>query len=118
MQPVCVRHAKNETGCAGPQHPTLTLRPANMCQDDGVLVKERYLGLHMPGEEGVPSDYIARLAELLENNVDMDALVAIAKSAQPPRPPADAVPRPVAAPDDAVSIAVAQDAAFGFYYQE
>ena len=30
-------------------------------QDDSIAVKERYLGLHMPGEEGVPAEYITRL---------------------------------------------------------
>lgn len=82
------------------------------------MVKERYLGLHMPGEEGVPSDYLVRLAELLEKNVDMNALVDIAQSAQIPPAPQGAVPQPVAPPDDVLTIAVAQDAAFGFYYQE
>ena len=82
------------------------------------MVKERYLGLHMPGEEGVPTDYLARLAELLEKSVDMDAVLGVARSAQMPATPADAVPRPVPAPADALTIAVAQDAAFGFYYQE
>ncbi len=82
------------------------------------MLKERYLGLHMPGEEGVPADYIERLAALLEANVDMEALLAIANSAAPPPPPAGAVQRPPPPADDALTIAVAQDAAFGFYYQE
>jgi cobyrinic acid a,c-diamide synthase len=83
------------------------------------MVKERYLGLHMPGEEGVPTDYLERLAELLEKSVDMDAVLEVARSAQiPAAAAADAVPRPVPAPADALTIAVAQDAAFGFYYQE
>ena len=56
--------------------------------------------------------------QLLENNVDMDALLAIANSATPPAPPQDSVARPLGAAAGAITIAVAQDAAFGFYYWE
>ncbi len=88
-------------------------------QDDSIAVKERYLGLHMPGEEGVPHDYIDRLAALLDGAVDMHALLAAAASATPP-PPLErpAVERRLGPADGGLTIAVAQDAAFGFYYRE
>lgn len=84
-----------------------------------MVVKERYLGLHMPGDEGVPHDYINKLATLVEAAVDMDALMATAASATPPEAPGQAaVQRQLAPADGAPIIAVAQDAAFGFYYRE
>ncbi len=93
--------------------------PPITLQDDSIAVKERYLGLHMPGEEGVPVDYIAKLADLLDGAVDMDALLAAAATATPPPPPERAsVELQLAPADGAPTIAVALDAAFGFYYRE
>ena len=44
-------------------------------QDDKVVMKERYLGLHGPGEDGVPLDVIAKLATLIDTHLDLDAIV-------------------------------------------
>lgn len=91
------------------------------------MVSERYLGLHLPGDEGVPRDLSQSLASLCRSHVDLDALLALAGSAEVPPPPP---PHPAATPAAAcalagaaaagppVRIAVARDAAFSFYYQE
>ena len=111
-----------------PRHPAPI---ENLCsphcvrQEEGVEMKERYLGLHLPNEPGgagVPPGITAALAGLCRRHVDLDALLALARSAQVPPPPP---PHPAAVPAGAGSggaappprIAVARDAAFCFYYQ-
>ncbi len=46
-------------------------------QDDKVVMKERYLGLHGPVEDGVPLDVIANLATLVDTHLDVDAIVQV-----------------------------------------
>ena len=46
-------------------------------QDDKVVMKERYLGLHAPGDDGVPLDVIANLATLVETHCDLDAIFEV-----------------------------------------
>lgn len=99
-------------------------------------MKERYLGLHLPGDEGVPPQLLHGLARLCREHVDLDALVELARTAEVP--PLEVPPQSLqalegpqaggasAAPAGAASggqqqpvrIAVARDAAFCFYYQE
>lgn len=87
-----------------------------LLQSDGVFVKERYLGLHSPGDAGFPSDYAAKLATLVEQFVDLEAVLELAAAAQVPDCP-QRIPLQI---KDArrVQVAVAKDAAFSFYYQE
>ena len=79
------------------------------------MVRERHLGLHMPGDEDVPGDYIARLAQLMEDSLDLDRLLEIANRAETPSVAVDPPPRPAG---QRVRLAVARDAAFCFYYTE
>lgn len=40
-------------------------------------MKENYLGLQMPGDSGLPPDYLRRLSELIEEHVDLVALLQV-----------------------------------------
>ena len=51
-------------------------------QDDKVIMKERYLGLHSPGDDGVPSDVIASLSTLIDTHLDLDAIVQVCPQLQ------------------------------------
>eukprot|EP00850_Spirogloea_muscicola_P011525 SM000072S21159 [mRNA] locus=s72:15362:21149:+ [translate_table: standard] len=95
-------------------------------KSEAATLPERHLGLAMPGEPIVPADYIARLSDLVEAHLDLDAILQLAAQLDPPPPPqlppfgevgsTDAgIPR---TPGKAVRIGVAQDAAFCFYYHE
>ncbi|KAK9828636.1 hypothetical protein WJX72_001237 [[Myrmecia] bisecta] len=88
-------------------------------KDDSVTVKERYLGLHMPGDEDTPKEYIGKLASLVADNVDMEALLEVAATADVPMPTTP-LPASVRGPSlgQRLRIGVAKDAAFGFYYFE
>lgn len=47
------------------------------CDDIGI--PERHLGLLNPKEEGIPEDYIDRLADLIEANLDLDGILELAQ---------------------------------------
>lgn len=108
-------------------------------QSDAVSVPERHLGLHLPADATVPPGLADALADLVSTHVDLDALLELARTAEVPPASAEqlqlalpapaqadaepagkaaagsAAPPPAAAP---VRIAVAQDAAFCFYYHD
>ena len=46
-------------------------------QDPNVVMQERYLGLHSPGDDGVPPDVIANLASMINAHLDLDAIVQV-----------------------------------------
>lgn len=89
--------------------PWLGWLPANA----DAQIPERHLGLHAAGSEGL--DIVDRLADLVEQHLDLDALLTAARTAPPLsiEPPALAPPiRPK------VRMGIARDAAFSFYYPD
>lgn len=101
-------------------------------QNEAVVIPERHLGLHMPADETVPPNVVEALAELVSTHADLDALLAMAATAEVPALPEGAAdaPEPAGAAADEqpaagaqqqqppVRIAVAHDAAFCFYYHD
>jgi len=83
--------------------------------DDALAVPERHLGLVPVAEGGISRQSLDRLAGLVAERFDLEALWRIAVSAPPlaetDLPQSDPLPY-------APRIAVAQDRAFGFYYQD
>ena len=77
-------------------------------------ISERHLGLVPSNEVSESQALIDRMGEIIVPQVDLDALWDIARSASP----ASAVRRdePLAVAGGRVRIAIARDAAFGFYY--
>jgi cobyrinic acid a,c-diamide synthase len=84
-------------------------------RDPALEIPERHLGLVPAGERGIPSETLDRLANLVQTRFDLDALWRIASSASKLEP--TATPH-VSASSGRPRIAVAQDRAFGFYYQD
>lgn len=82
-------------------------------RDAAPAVEERHLGLATPSECGRLEAIIAHLADIVGKGVDLDRVLAAADRTPLPQ----AAPLPAAAPADIV-IAVARDAAFGFYYAD
>lgn len=88
-------------------------------KDDGVAVKETYLGLHMPDNDDIPGDYLAHLADLVDASVDIEAILSVAATATPPDVAGLVAPLGPCEPHGStITIAVARDAAFGFYYRD
>jgi cobyrinic acid a,c-diamide synthase len=79
-----------------------------------IFTRERHLGLIPPEESGEAGERIGELALLAEQHIDIDRLTAIAQLAMPPRPAPAAAP----AAEADVTIAIARDSAFGFYYAD
>lgn len=106
-----------------------SLLPAAL-QNEGVVIPERHLGLHMPADETVPPNVVEALSELVSTHVDLDALLAMAATAELPQLPEGAADAPepagaaasmqlaVVTQQPPVRIAVAHDAAFCFYYHD
>jgi len=83
-------------------------------RDETLLAPERHLGLIPPDEAGDVASRIDQLAKLIETGVDVDRVIEIAQMALP-SPPAPVSPEPRSKD---IRIAVARDAAFGFYYPD
>ena len=76
-------------------------------------LESRHLGLVTAGEIGTLERIVARLAEQAEESIDLEKLMALAQTAEP----LEYEPLDIA-PLGKVKIAVAQDKAFCFYYQD
>ena len=84
-------------------------------RDDGIAVRERHLGLTTPGETGDGDAIVASASAAVRRSVDLDRVRRIAASA-PRFPPPVAIAE--ARPNPDVTVAVARDEAFGFYYAD
>lgn len=79
-------------------------------------IDERHLGLMPANESEVAIKHIAEMGRIIGDQVDLDKLIAIAKSAPPL-----AIPRNtqcLTIPTPSIRIGIAQDEAFGFYYAD
>ena len=86
-------------------------------KDPALAVPERHLGLIPTTERRLADEFLARLVAQAEASLDLDTILAIARSAGPlPSSPPALFPE-ADAPTRA-RLAVAQDEAFGFYYQD
>ncbi|WP_038091817.1 cobyrinate a,c-diamide synthase [Tumebacillus flagellatus] len=85
---------------------------------EGIQIPERHLGLIPAVERGELEPLFQKLADLVEEHLDLDQILAVAQSAPPlaePETPLLFSDTPAPAQ---VKIAVARDAAFNFYYAE
>lgn len=85
-------------------------------RDREVVVGERHLGLTTPEETEAADRVVAAIRARVERGVDLDRLTAIAAEA-PAAPWIGAATTSAASAPD-LRIAVARDAAFGFYYPD
>jgi cobyrinic acid a,c-diamide synthase len=93
-------------------------------RDSTLVIPERHLGLVPANEAHGSTDadtMITRLSGAVSGGIDVDRIIEIAGSAKQPRDftaePANVDYHPASTSPD-VRIAVARDAAFGFYYQD
>ena len=82
-----------------------------------LTIIERHIGLTTPGEAAHKDLTIARLGQVMRESVDLDRLLAIAATAAPLEA-ANMVPVPAGGTAKPITIAVARDEAFGFYYAD
>lgn len=79
-------------------------------------IVERHLGLIPANELPAADSHIVRTARIIESEVDIDAVMALADEAKPKLAVEKSPPSIVTTPN--VRIAIARDTAFGFYYQD
>ncbi len=84
--------------------------------DPNLSVVERHLGLIPSNEAEDAAGRVAAIGALVAGQVDLDALLDVARSAPEAAPPRAIEIRPLAA--EPVRIAIARDRAFGFYYAD
>ncbi|HEV7214533.1 MAG TPA: cobyrinate a,c-diamide synthase, partial [Chloroflexota bacterium] len=82
-----------------------------------LALPERHLGLIPTAEGGVGDAFFEQLAAQAEQTIDLDGILALGQTAPPlVAPPSDLFPERALAVE--TRVAVAQDAAFSFYYQD
>lgn len=92
-----------------------------MPQDRMLAIPERHMGLVMPSEharfkEERWRDKYSKLAAIVQDNLDLDSLLNLAKSATPPKIHSCGDFSQPGACDEVCRIGVARDDAFSFYY--
>ncbi len=80
---------------------------------DELAVDERHLGLTTPGEVSSAMPVIEALAEAVERGVDVDKVISIGRTAS-----VEPMAKTASTESSDVTIAIARDAAFGFYYPD
>ncbi len=108
--------------CGSPRHRALLQQAlagsvdmpfwGGLLRDPALCMPERHLGLITAEEGGLDPELLERLADLVEDGVDLDLLLANLSEVET----ASAPPAAPAAPK--VRLGVARDEAFCFYYQE
>ena len=81
-----------------------------LMRDPTLGLPERHLGLVQAREHGGLADFLARLADIAECQLDLDAIASLGAPMPAPGP------EPVALPPFGQRIALAEDAAFSFVY--
>ena len=84
--------------------------------DPALQILERHLGLVPANEQAEAQQHIDEVGRGIAAQVDLDRLLEIARSAAPIEPVV--FPAPTKASASPIRIAIAQDAAFGFYYAD
>jgi len=111
----------NKTG--GPRHERKLIAAIDHYTDLTVLgtlprknelaVDERHLGLTTPGDVSGATPVIEALADAVEQGVALEKIIAIARTAM-----LEPLAKPAINKKGDVTIAIARDAAFGFYYRD
>jgi len=85
-------------------------------EDAQLAVVERHLGLMPANEASHAEQTIAAIADRVARQVDLDRLLSISATATPlAPPPVQGLDRPA---PQTIRVAIARDAAFGFYYTD
>ena len=85
--------------------------------DERMTIVERHLGLIPSNEAQAARERVDEIAALVAAQVDLDAVLAVAREAAPLPGPTQPIPAALARPSGPpVRVGIARDAAFGFYY--
>ncbi|MCP3672983.1 MAG: cobyrinate a,c-diamide synthase [Gammaproteobacteria bacterium] len=82
--------------------------------DQALQIPERHLGLVPANESGEAVEVIAKLSKTISNGIDLEKIISVANTI---KLPTDKLQTSNDIPPD-IRIAIARDAAFGFYYAD
>jgi cobyrinic acid a,c-diamide synthase len=85
-----------------------------LTKDDALAFPERHLGLRTASEDAIPDALIAAWAERAAASIDLDAVLAIARTA----PALPIIDEPAITSGQRCRIGIARDDAFHFYYDD
>jgi len=82
-------------------------------RQESISIPERHLGLLPADEHGELTSQLNKMADLIETHLDLEAVLALSRETEP-------LPQSFEAPqvEKRVTIGIARDAAFSFYYQD
>ncbi len=111
----------NKTG--GPRHESKLIAAIDRYNDlpvlgtlprrDELAVDERHLGLTTPGDVSGTTPVIEALADAVEQGVDLEKIITLGRTAT-----VEPLAKPAISKQADVTIGIARDAAFGFYYPD
>ncbi len=81
-------------------------------------IPDRHLGLHMGEEKPLNSEQIGQLVDAVEEHIDLDMMLQLSRCATVLPPPSVATQAYQNPGKERISLAVARDRAFCFYYQD
>lgn len=87
-------------------------------REEALMLPERHLGLTTPTETDAVEKFIATIAARVAERFDLGTLKGIARMAMPMSRPRNFASEAASVSGERVRIAVARDAAFGFYYPD
>jgi cobyrinic acid a,c-diamide synthase len=87
-------------------------------RDENLFVAERHLGLTTPGDKSGAQPLVERLAETMEQSLDLDGILNIANSRSQDTPAIASPAHHTRDSNSGITIAIARDEAFGFYYPD
>ena len=85
--------------------------------DKSILIDERHLGLMPSNEAERAKDQVEKLGQRIKDQVDLDVVMNIAQDAPQLQLPAAVQEKPTKT-NTPITIGIARDAAFGFYYPD
>jgi cobyrinic acid a,c-diamide synthase len=83
-----------------------------------INLPSRHLGLVTAHEQANLDLQWDQLADVIETHIDLDRLAAIAELSDLPEPPPALIPDPLVGSGAGLTLALAEDEAFNFYYQD
>ena len=96
------------------QVPIIGFLPRN----EDISIPSRHLGLHMGEENPLQQGGLDQLVELMENHIDLDQLLMLAKQGQTPQTEKTQATVKQQNPTTPIRIGIARDSAFCFYYED
>ncbi|MBE8190378.1 MAG: cobyrinate a,c-diamide synthase [Candidatus Thioglobus sp.] len=89
-----------------------------IARSEELIITQRHLGLMPANESSKSQEFIKTAAKKIAEQVDLEAILQVGKTAAEPSKQAKSATPNIISPPKNITIAVAKDSVFGFYYQD